>query len=221
MLLSFCVKQFKCLRDGWSWDSVNTVWGMENNTSKAAPVRRIRIILRQCHDVPWLPSSLLHRKCVLVFDSFSINKWNIIRKTLTNFGFHFVTHVEKYQNILMHILARLLQDTVKAWQNQLHARPDLDKPFLALFQITQLEIPPWSGMLVVQIHVAMGRSLPSYRPLVARTLLQPWKHAKCGLAMPVVHGVLSVPCKPVSFSTLIIVDTNPRTFPPWIICFFS
>lgn len=150
MLLSFCVEQFKCLRDGWSWDSVNMVWGMENNTSKAAPVRRIRIILRQCHDVPWLPSSLLHRKCVLVFDSFSINKWNIIRKALTSFGFHFVTCVEKYQNILMHILARLLQDTTKAWWNQLHARLDLDKPFFALVWIMQLEIPPWSS---IHIHL--------------------------------------------------------------------
>lgn len=42
---------------------------------------------------------LLHRKCVLIVDSFSTKKWNIIRKTLANFGLQLVTHVGKISKL--------------------------------------------------------------------------------------------------------------------------
>lgn len=42
---------------------------------------------------------LLHRKCVLIVDSFSTKKWNILRKTLANFGLQLVIHVGKISKL--------------------------------------------------------------------------------------------------------------------------
>lgn len=123
----------------------------------------------------------------------------------------------KHQNILRHILARLLQDMAEAWQNQLCARPDLDKPSSVLVWVLELEILQQGRIFVVPICVSMAGFL-----LQLQLLPKLQEQMKPCWATVVGHRLLSPRLVSQLASPLfVLLDTNHRLiFPRLKLCIF-